>query len=196
MIAIHTSIATSYLDVVNGFINAQLESQIPLHFRTQTVHKQLANAISLVRLLRKMSAQMGNFDIKDGEYTKTIYTMIKEQRYKLFLKINLTCHSKEFEKKKHFTYAVPFSTLSRYTDAIQILSYIYDTHPTSRAALSLLAYCYFYTQVSWTFNYRLFNFRILCLSHLALGLGIRVQPPRWSRVKVRFTWLKVEYSQL
>ena len=38
-------------------------------------------AITLVSILWKMSAQMGNFDIKDGEYTKTIYTMIKEQRY-------------------------------------------------------------------------------------------------------------------
>ena len=35
----------------------------------------------------------------------------------------------------------------RYNEAIQILSYIYDSYPTSRAALSLLAYCYFYTQV-------------------------------------------------
>ena len=35
----------------------------------------------------------------------------------------------------------------RYSDAIQVLSYIYDSNPTSRAALSLLAYCYFYTQV-------------------------------------------------
>merc|ERR1719361_722669 len=34
----------------------------------------------------------------------------------------------------------------RYSDAIQVLSYIYDSNPTSRAALSLLAYCYFHTQ--------------------------------------------------
>ena len=32
-----------------------------------------------------MSAQMGNFEIKDGEYTKVIYSMIKEQRYNDFL---------------------------------------------------------------------------------------------------------------
>jgi hypothetical protein len=57
---------------------------------------------------------MAGFEIKDGEYTKTIYSMIKE---------------------------------SRFNDAIAALSYIYDSHPTSRAALSLLAYCYFYTQV-------------------------------------------------
>ena len=56
----------------------------------------------------------GNFEIKDGEYTSTIYTLIKEQRY---------------------------------IEAINILNYIYDTNPTSRAALSLLAYCYFYMQV-------------------------------------------------
>ena len=31
-------------------------------------------------ILLKMSAQMGNFEIKDGEYTKVIYSMIKEQR--------------------------------------------------------------------------------------------------------------------
>jgi len=55
----------------------------------------------------------GNFEIKDGEYTSTIYTLIKEQRY---------------------------------IEAINILNYIYDTNPTSRAALSLLAYCYFYMQ--------------------------------------------------
>jgi len=57
---------------------------------------------------------MAGFEIRDGEYTKTIYGMIKE---------------------------------GRYGDAIAALSYIYDSHPTSRAALSLLAYCYFYTQV-------------------------------------------------
>ena len=52
----------------------------------------------------------GNFEIKDGEYTSTIYTLIKEQRY---------------------------------IEAINILNYIYDSNPTSRAALSLLAYCYY-----------------------------------------------------
>ena len=55
----------------------------------------------------------GNFEIKDGEYTSTIYTLIKEQRY---------------------------------IEAINILNYIYDSNPTSRAALSLLAYCYYYMQ--------------------------------------------------
>eukprot|EP00095_Tigriopus_kingsejongensis_P001560 maker-scaffold137_size321222-snap-gene-2.22 protein:Tk01560 transcript:maker-scaffold137_size321222-snap-gene-2.22-mRNA-1 annotation:"tetratricopeptide repeat protein 30" len=58
-------------------------------------------------------AELVGFEIKDGEYTKTIYSMIKEQRY---------------------------------GEAIQVLNFIYDTNPTSRAALSLLAYCYFYTQ--------------------------------------------------
>ena len=57
----------------------------------------------------------GNFEIKDGEYTSTIYTLIKEQRY---------------------------------IEAINILNYIYDSNPTSRAALSLLAYCYYYMQVN------------------------------------------------
>ena len=59
----------------------------------------------------------GNFEIKDGEYTSTIYTLIKEQRY---------------------------------IEAINILNYIYDSNPTSRAALSLLAYCYYYMQVNET----------------------------------------------
>ena len=59
----------------------------------------------------------GNFEIKDGEYTSTIYTLIKEQRY---------------------------------IEAINILNYIYDSNPTSRAALSLLAYCYYYMQVNRT----------------------------------------------
>ena len=58
---------------------------------------------------------MTNIEIKDGEYTKTIYSMIKEQRY---------------------------------SEAVNILSFIYDSNPSSRAALSLLAYCYYYTQVS------------------------------------------------
>eukprot|EP00090_Calanus_glacialis_P007636 TRINITY_DN16078_c0_g1_i1.p1 TRINITY_DN16078_c0_g1~~TRINITY_DN16078_c0_g1_i1.p1 ORF type:complete len:651 (-),score=100.98 TRINITY_DN16078_c0_g1_i1:140-2092(-) len=54
-----------------------------------------------------------NFEIKDGEYTSTIYTLIKEQRF---------------------------------PEAIAILSFIYDTNSTSRAALSLLAYCHYYMQ--------------------------------------------------
>ena len=56
---------------------------------------------------------MNKFDIKDGEYTSTIYGLIKEQRF---------------------------------TEAIAILTYIYDTNTSSRAALSLLAYCHYYMQ--------------------------------------------------
>ena len=73
---------------------------------------------------------MANIEIKDGEYTKTIYGMIKEQRY---------------------------------NEAINILSFIYDSNPSSRAALSLLAYCYYFTQVSvkkWRF--------ILCVKNLTM----------------------------
>ena len=58
---------------------------------------------------------MNKFDIKDGEYTSTIYGLIKEQRF---------------------------------NDAITILTFIYDTNPSSRAALSLLAYCHYYMQVT------------------------------------------------
>ena len=58
---------------------------------------------------------MNKFDIKDGEYTSTIYGLIKEQRF---------------------------------NDAITILTFIYDSNPSSRAALSLLAYCHYYMQVS------------------------------------------------
>ncbi|XP_066978143.1 intraflagellar transport protein 70A isoform X1 [Macrobrachium rosenbergii] len=54
-----------------------------------------------------------NIQIRDGEYTKTIYTLIKEQRY---------------------------------SEAVQILNHILEAYPSSRAALSLLAYCYFYMQ--------------------------------------------------
>ncbi|XP_067012129.1 intraflagellar transport protein 70A [Anabrus simplex] len=54
-----------------------------------------------------------NVQIKDGEYTKTIYSMIRDQRY---------------------------------NDAIQVLNNILETHQGSRAGLSLLAYCYYYTQ--------------------------------------------------
>ena len=56
---------------------------------------------------------MNKFDIKDGEYTSTIYGLIKEQRF---------------------------------NEAIAILTYIYDTNTSSRAALSLLAYCHYYMQ--------------------------------------------------
>ncbi|XP_065337988.1 intraflagellar transport protein 70A [Cloeon dipterum] len=55
----------------------------------------------------------GIHNIKDGEYTQTIYTMIKEQRY---------------------------------AEAIQVLNRIIISHPNSRAALSLLAYCHYATQ--------------------------------------------------
>lgn len=55
----------------------------------------------------------GNFEIKDGEFTSTIYSLIKEQRFQ---------------------------------EAINILTFIYDSNPTSRAALSLLAYCHYYLQ--------------------------------------------------
>ena len=58
---------------------------------------------------------MNKFDIKDGEYTSTIYGLIKEQRF---------------------------------NDAIAILTLIYDNNPSSRAGLSLLAYCHYYMQVS------------------------------------------------
>ncbi|XP_046402785.1 tetratricopeptide repeat protein 30A [Ischnura elegans] len=51
--------------------------------------------------------------VKDGEYTKTIYSLIRDQRY---------------------------------ADAIQLLNSTLETHENSRAALSLLAYCYFYSQ--------------------------------------------------
>ncbi|XP_071453871.1 intraflagellar transport protein 70A [Hetaerina americana] len=51
--------------------------------------------------------------VKDGEYTKTIYSLIRDQRY---------------------------------ADAVQLLNNILETHENSRAALSLLANCYFYSQ--------------------------------------------------
>ena len=77
---------------------------------------------------------MAGFEIKDGEYTKTIYSMIKEQRF-----------VRRFAASDQIT--ISFFSYLRYIDAIQVLSMIYDSHPTSRASLSLLAYCYFYTQV-------------------------------------------------
>ncbi|XP_031785549.1 tetratricopeptide repeat protein 30A [Nasonia vitripennis] len=60
-----------------------------------------------------MSTFIHNMQIKDGEYTKTIYTMIKEQRY---------------------------------TETIHVLTVLLDSYSSSRPCLSLLAYCYFYTQ--------------------------------------------------
>ncbi|XP_018016574.1 tetratricopeptide repeat protein 30A [Hyalella azteca] len=54
-----------------------------------------------------------NIQIRDGEYTNTIYTMIKEQKY---------------------------------SECVQVLNHILESYPTSRAALSLLAYSYFYMQ--------------------------------------------------
>ena len=51
--------------------------------------------------------------VKQGDYTKTIYTWIKDEEY---------------------------------TKAIQFLSEKQIMYPNSRAALSLLAYCYYHTQ--------------------------------------------------
>uniref|UniRef100_A0A0N5AQP2 Tetratricopeptide repeat protein 30 n=1 Tax=Syphacia muris TaxID=451379 RepID=A0A0N5AQP2_9BILA len=51
--------------------------------------------------------------IKDGEYTSTIYKMIRDQRY---------------------------------ADAIRVLQYEVHRTPNSRAGLSLLGYCYYWTQ--------------------------------------------------
>lgn len=56
---------------------------------------------------------MSFLQIKDGEFTSTIYGLIKDNRY---------------------------------SEAIQALSHQLDLNPTSRAALSLLGYCYFYSQ--------------------------------------------------
>ena len=47
---------------------------------------------------------MGNFDIKDGEYTKTIYSMIKEQRYDHF-RLGTTASKKKNQRfyiQNHF----------------------------------------------------------------------------------------------
>ncbi|XP_014232048.1 tetratricopeptide repeat protein 30A [Trichogramma pretiosum] len=60
-----------------------------------------------------MSTFIHNIQIKDGEYTKTIYTMIKEQRY---------------------------------VETIHVLTVLLDSNASSRQCLSLLAYCYYYTQ--------------------------------------------------
>ncbi|XP_049785625.1 tetratricopeptide repeat protein 30A isoform X1 [Schistocerca cancellata] len=56
---------------------------------------------------------MFGIQIRDGEYTKTVYVMIRDQRY---------------------------------GEAIQVLNNVLRTNSNSRAGLSLLAYCYFYTQ--------------------------------------------------
>uniref|UniRef100_A0A0N5A5D7 Tetratricopeptide repeat protein 30 n=1 Tax=Parastrongyloides trichosuri TaxID=131310 RepID=A0A0N5A5D7_PARTI len=56
---------------------------------------------------------MPNYQIKDGDYTATIYSLIKDDRY---------------------------------TEAIRILQDELDRTQNSRPALSLLGYCYFYTQ--------------------------------------------------
>ena len=103
---------------------------------------------------------MANIEIKDGEYTKTIYSMIKEQRYDHFRlgttvskKKSKVLYPKSFHflvdtiSKNHFFHIYYY----RYNEAINVLSYIYDLNPSSRAALSLLAYCYYYTQVRFHF---------------------------------------------
>ncbi|KAF6203225.1 hypothetical protein GE061_003643 [Apolygus lucorum] len=56
---------------------------------------------------------MHNYTVKDGDYTKAIYTMMKDQRF---------------------------------NDAIPLLRNQLDTNDSSRACLSLLAYCYFNVQ--------------------------------------------------
>lgn len=55
----------------------------------------------------------GSARIRDGEYTKAVYTMIKEGQFK---------------------------------EAIEVLNDQHQSNPSSRAALSLLAYCYYFTQ--------------------------------------------------
>ncbi|XP_058796790.1 intraflagellar transport protein 70A [Phymastichus coffea] len=60
-----------------------------------------------------MSTFIHNIQIKDGEYTKIIYMMIKEQRY---------------------------------IETIHVLTVLFDSYSNSQPCLSLLAYCYFYTQ--------------------------------------------------
>ncbi|KAB7505222.1 Tetratricopeptide repeat protein 30A [Armadillidium nasatum] len=45
-----------------------------------------------------------------------------------------------------FTIMFPFIKDHRYSEAAQILNHILDSYPSSRAALSLMAYCYFYMQ--------------------------------------------------
>ncbi|XP_013787939.1 tetratricopeptide repeat protein 30A-like isoform X1 [Limulus polyphemus] len=55
----------------------------------------------------------GSARIRDGEYTKAVYTMIKESQFK---------------------------------EAIEVLNDQHQSNPSSRAALSLLAYCYYFTQ--------------------------------------------------
>ena len=86
------------------------------------------------------------FDIKDGEYTSTIYGLIKEQRF---------------------------------TEAINILTYIYDSNQSSRAALSLLAYCHYYMQVFITIflvrNIVLNIFLDLTVGHLVLTVAASVE---------------------
>jgi hypothetical protein len=71
-------------------------------------------------------------------------------------------------------------SFSRFNEAIRALTFVYDSHPTSRAVLSLLAHCYFYSQVG--------------LSHLdkyhALPQGPSTLRPflaqsRWIRFSVR-----------
>ena len=95
-----------------------------------------------------MSAQMGNFDIKDGEYTKTIYTMIKEQRYKLllFLKIaqcNLPLRRTWEKCMLLTTYYFPFFPDTRmrskycptFTTHIQLREQLYHCWPIAISTL-------------------------------------------------------------
>ncbi|PVD38568.1 hypothetical protein C0Q70_01184 [Pomacea canaliculata] len=56
---------------------------------------------------------MAHLQMKEGEYTSTIYGLIKDQRY---------------------------------NEAMQILNHQLQSHPRSRAALSVLAYCYYQMQ--------------------------------------------------
>ena len=80
---------------------------------------------------------MNKFDIKDGEYTSTIYTLIKEQRFH---------------------------------EAIAILTFIYDSNPSSRAALSLLAYCHYYMQVYLHHIYTISHY-IYTISHYIYSIS-------------------------
>lgn len=82
------------------------------------------------------SKLIGNRLVKHGDYTKTVYSWIKDGKRGLRPVTRALA--------KHLP--INFFPTGQYKDAIAFLSEKQILNPTSRAALSLLGYCYYFSQ--------------------------------------------------
>ncbi|XP_014775288.1 tetratricopeptide repeat protein 30A isoform X1 [Octopus bimaculoides] len=122
---------------------------------------------------------MATIQIKEGEFTSTIYGHIRDQRY---------------------------------VDAVRLLNHQLETHPTSRAALSLLGYCHFqlqsfvdaadcYEQLSILHpdveNYKLYYAQSLykaCLYQEAMKIACQIESSDY-QVKVTKLQAAIKYGE-